>query len=302
MHAAERHPARDRAAAGVAARLLGLLGAARGGARAALRVRPPLLRPGHRGGARALPLAVPALGAPRRAADLPDRQRGRRADPGGGRPAGAAQPALDGRAAHRRPAAARSCWSRRPRRRRSPTQHRALAESMLTRWVVGTPASAAKQVRDLASTYDVDEVMLHPVAGALAGTPADPAPAREATLAPARRRHLTCGPGRPSSPGADLRSSKGSNCSWTTVDFGAAAEAEHLAVGVRRDVAGELDLLLRRGCRAGRATARTWSRVSSEAIAPASIAASRTHAAPDRRAERRRAGPGRCRPARRARS
>jgi luciferase family oxidoreductase group 1 len=63
-----------------------------------------------------------------------------------------------------------------------PDQHRALAESMLTRWVVGTPASAAKQLHDLASTYDVDEVMLHPVAGAVVGTPSDSAPAREATL------------------------------------------------------------------------------------------------------------------------
>ena len=63
-----------------------------------------------------------------------------------------------------------------------PPQHRALAESMLDRWVVGTPESAAKQVRELATTYDVDEVMLHPVAGAPSGTPADRSPAREATL------------------------------------------------------------------------------------------------------------------------
>ena len=53
---------------------------------------------------------------------------------------------------------------------------------MLTRWVVGTPASAAKQVHDLASTYDVDEVMIHPVAGAVEGTAPTSAPAREATL------------------------------------------------------------------------------------------------------------------------
>jgi luciferase family oxidoreductase group 1 len=63
-----------------------------------------------------------------------------------------------------------------------PPQHRELAESMLDRWVVGTPESAAKQVRELATTYDVDEVMLHPVAGAPSGTPADRSPAREATL------------------------------------------------------------------------------------------------------------------------
>jgi hypothetical protein len=47
---------------------------------------------------------------------------------------------------------------------------------------VGTPEDAAEQVAKLAATYDVDEVMLHPVAGAVAGTPADRAPAREATL------------------------------------------------------------------------------------------------------------------------
>ncbi len=63
-----------------------------------------------------------------------------------------------------------------------PPEHRDLAESMLARWVVGDPSSAAKQVRELASTYAVDEVMLHPVAGAHEGTPADRAPAREATL------------------------------------------------------------------------------------------------------------------------
>jgi alkanesulfonate monooxygenase SsuD/methylene tetrahydromethanopterin reductase-like flavin-dependent oxidoreductase (luciferase family) len=53
---------------------------------------------------------------------------------------------------------------------------------MLERWIVGTPEDAAEQVAKLAATYDVDEVMLHPVAGAVAGTPADRAPAREATL------------------------------------------------------------------------------------------------------------------------
>jgi len=63
-----------------------------------------------------------------------------------------------------------------------PDQHHALAISMLDRWVVGTPDDAAASVRELATTYDVDEVMLHPVAGAYAGGPADRSPAREATL------------------------------------------------------------------------------------------------------------------------
>jgi luciferase family oxidoreductase group 1 len=63
-----------------------------------------------------------------------------------------------------------------------PEEHRPLADQMLERWVVGSPDEAAEQVAKLAATYDVDEVMLHPVAGAHSGTPAGRAPAREATL------------------------------------------------------------------------------------------------------------------------
>ncbi len=37
-------------------------------------------------------------------------------------------------------------------------------------------------MRQLATTFGVDEVMVHPVAGALRGTPADEGPAREETL------------------------------------------------------------------------------------------------------------------------
>ena len=53
---------------------------------------------------------------------------------------------------------------------------------MTGRWVVGTPDDAAKQVTELAATYAVDEVMLHPIAGAYADTPGDRAPHREETL------------------------------------------------------------------------------------------------------------------------
>ena len=60
-----------------------------------------------------------------------------------------------------------------------------LARQMLDRWVVGSPESAAARLRDLATTFDVNEVMVHPVAGALRGTPTDRSPAREETL-----RHL----------------------------------------------------------------------------------------------------------------
>ena len=63
-----------------------------------------------------------------------------------------------------------------------PEEHRSLADQMAERWVIGTPDEAAGQVTDLATTYGVDEVMLHPIAGAGADTPADRAPYREETL------------------------------------------------------------------------------------------------------------------------
>jgi luciferase family oxidoreductase group 1 len=63
-----------------------------------------------------------------------------------------------------------------------PEEHRALAEQMCARWVVGTPDEAAQQVVDLARTYGVDEVMLNPVAGAARDSPCDRAPYREETL------------------------------------------------------------------------------------------------------------------------
>lgn len=57
-----------------------------------------------------------------------------------------------------------------------------LARQMRDRWVVGTPESAAAELRSLATMFGVDEVMVHPVAGAVRGTPIDRAPAREQTL------------------------------------------------------------------------------------------------------------------------
>jgi hypothetical protein len=53
---------------------------------------------------------------------------------------------------------------------------------MRSRWVIGDADTAARQIRDLASTYGVDEVMIHPVGGAYVGTPPDSTPAREETL------------------------------------------------------------------------------------------------------------------------
>ena len=63
-----------------------------------------------------------------------------------------------------------------------PEAHQHLAEAMRRRWVIGTPETAAAALRDLASTYAVDEVMVHPVAAAFTGTPTGASPAREQTL------------------------------------------------------------------------------------------------------------------------
>ena len=63
-----------------------------------------------------------------------------------------------------------------------PAEHQGLADSMLRRWVVGTPDAARDQLAGLAATYGVDEVMVNPVAGAYDGTDPRRAPAREQTL------------------------------------------------------------------------------------------------------------------------
>lgn len=57
-----------------------------------------------------------------------------------------------------------------------------LVDAMAGRWVIGDPASALEQLAALATTYDVDEVMVHPVAGAHVGTEPAAAPAREDAL------------------------------------------------------------------------------------------------------------------------
>ncbi len=57
-----------------------------------------------------------------------------------------------------------------------------LLDRMATRWIVGDPAEAGEQLERLVSTYDVDEVMVHPVAGAHVGTEPGTAPTREETL------------------------------------------------------------------------------------------------------------------------
>jgi alkanesulfonate monooxygenase SsuD/methylene tetrahydromethanopterin reductase-like flavin-dependent oxidoreductase (luciferase family) len=64
-----------------------------------------------------------------------------------------------------------------------PDAHRGLLEAMAQRWVIGDPDTAASRIRELAETFDVDEVMIHPVAGSWVGTASDTSPTREATLA-----------------------------------------------------------------------------------------------------------------------
>jgi luciferase family oxidoreductase group 1 len=63
-----------------------------------------------------------------------------------------------------------------------PAQHQGLYDGMRSRWVVGDPESARKQTEELATTYDVDEVMVHPVAGEHADADPDRNLGRERTL------------------------------------------------------------------------------------------------------------------------
>ncbi|BAX93861.1 LLM class flavin-dependent oxidoreductase [Mycobacterium shigaense] len=61
-------------------------------------------------------------------------------------------------------------------------QQQHIVDSGLRRAVLGTPAEAAGQLRDLAEHFGVDEVMVNPVASARRGTDPATAPARVATL------------------------------------------------------------------------------------------------------------------------
>jgi luciferase family oxidoreductase group 1 len=61
-------------------------------------------------------------------------------------------------------------------------EQRSLGQAMARRWIVGSPDQARERLEELATTYGVDEVMVHPVAGATAGTDARTAPNRETTL------------------------------------------------------------------------------------------------------------------------
>jgi luciferase family oxidoreductase group 1 len=63
-----------------------------------------------------------------------------------------------------------------------PPAHVELVEKMAERWVIGTPEQARARIAELATTYGVDEVMVHPVAGAYATDVPDRSSAREQTL------------------------------------------------------------------------------------------------------------------------
>lgn len=63
-----------------------------------------------------------------------------------------------------------------------PEAHRRIVDAGLAQAVVGTPEQAAAQVRELAASFDVDEVMVNPVASARRGTDPSTAPARDTTL------------------------------------------------------------------------------------------------------------------------
>ena len=57
-----------------------------------------------------------------------------------------------------------------------------LMDAMAERWVIGGPEQARSRIEELAATYGVDEVMVHPVAGAYLGTEPGSSPTREETL------------------------------------------------------------------------------------------------------------------------
>jgi luciferase family oxidoreductase group 1 len=63
-----------------------------------------------------------------------------------------------------------------------PPAHLDLMADMAERWVIGDPEQVRTRIAELAATYGVDEVMVHPVAGAYTGTEPGASPAREETL------------------------------------------------------------------------------------------------------------------------
>ncbi|MYM19507.1 MsnO8 family LLM class oxidoreductase [Brevibacterium sp. 5221] len=60
--------------------------------------------------------------------------------------------------------------------------HRRVADALRDSWVIGDAAAAAEQIRQTAHRFQVDEVMIHPVAGAYPDEPYERAQARVRTL------------------------------------------------------------------------------------------------------------------------
>ncbi|WP_110241157.1 LLM class flavin-dependent oxidoreductase [Nocardioides gilvus] len=63
-----------------------------------------------------------------------------------------------------------------------PAAQQSMVGAMLEKWVVDEPVAARQRVGAFAEQFGVDEVMIQPVAGAVAGDPVDRFPAREETL------------------------------------------------------------------------------------------------------------------------
>src|SRR5690606_41045222 len=61
-------------------------------------------------------------------------------------------------------------------------EHTTLMETMADTWVIGDPEGAERDIRELAVRFDVDEVMVSPVASARAGSDPQRSMTRERTL------------------------------------------------------------------------------------------------------------------------
>lgn len=60
--------------------------------------------------------------------------------------------------------------------------HRRIGESMWDTWAVGTVEQVASRLRETAARFDVDEIMIQPIAGARSEDPIDSVPARVRTV------------------------------------------------------------------------------------------------------------------------
>ena len=61
-------------------------------------------------------------------------------------------------------------------------QERMVGEELTSNWIIGDPKSAAAQLEELAERFDVDEIMIQPIAGALEGEDVREDPGRIQTI------------------------------------------------------------------------------------------------------------------------